>query len=472
MRSLRKQYTTLITLLTSAFATVLSTSMVRIATPYVQEAFSLRYADLTWIHNAYQISYAVLMPVFGQLGDRHGRRRILLLGLAVFGMGSILCGLAWDLVSMSIFRLIQGVGAAAIFPNALVLATGTFPSEHRGRAMGIWAMGISLGSVAGPTLGGVVIDLMGWRSVFFINIFFVAVSLLCILFLIRAEDRKTDASGEFDYWGTVILAVMMVSLVTSMVNGPDAGWMSFGVMATVALVLVSIPLFYRLEHAHSNPLIHPDLFRNRVFMTGVLCGGVHLVAIQGTNFLMPLFLSQVHGMHALAIGLLMLPQAAVRFVVSPLAGTMADRFGNRVPVTLGLVVRTAAMASIALLSAESTPLNIAACLLLDGTGAALIWAPSLNASIESCPTEMAGSAAGVFNMLRFVMGAIGTVTVGVVLDMFFVTIPSTGPVPGFMHAYLALGALTALGLTQVRHLKQRDQAADGLFSDSEPGSDK
>lgn len=462
---------TLVTLLTSAFATVLSTSMVRIATPYIQEAFSLRYADLTWIHNAYQISYAILLPVFGQMGDRHGRRRILLFGLGVFGIGSVLCGLGWDLVSMSIFRLIQGVGAAAIFPNALVLATGAFPSSQRGKAMGIWAMGISLGSVLGPTMGGVFIEFLGWRSVFFVNIFFIAVSLACILFLIRGEDRGADASGEFDYWGTVLLAVMMVSLVTSMVNGPDAGWISFGVMGTMALVLISIPLFYRLEKTHSNPVIHPDLFRNRVFITGVLCGGVHLVAIQGTNFLMPLFLSQVHGMHALAIGLLMLPQAAVRFVVSPLAGSMADRFGNRIPVTLGLIIRTAAMVSLALLSAQSTPMRIAVCLILDGTGAALIWAPSLNASIESCPREMAGSAAGVFNMLRFVMGVIGTVTVGVVLDMFFVTIPNTGPVPGFMHAYLALSALTALGLTQVRHLEERDRAAaEHLFPDSEPRS--
>ena len=453
MDDLRKQYVTLLTLLTSAFATLLSTSMVRIASPFIQEAFSLRYADLTWIHNAYQISYAILLPVFGQLGDRCGRRKILLYGLGLFGVGSVLCGLSWDLLSMSLFRLVQGIGAAAIFPNALVLATGAFPSETRGKAMGIWAMGISLGSVSGPTLGGLFIELFGWRSIFFINVIFLAVSLLCIFRYVKVDSPSDGGAGAFDYRGTLILAVMIVSLVTAMVNGPDVGWTNFGVMALVGVMLLSLPVFFKVERNHDNPLIEPGLFKNRVFLTGVLCGGVHLVAIQGTNFLMPLFLSQVHGMHALSIGLLMLPQAAIRFVVSPLAGSIADRFGNRLPVTVGLLIRTAAMVSLGLLTAQSTALRIGLALVLDGAGAALVWAPSLNASLESCPEEMAGSAAGVFNMMRFVMGVIGTVVVGVVLDMFFTVIPETGPVPGFLHAYLVLGFLTAIGLTRVKYLQ-------------------
>ncbi len=452
---LRRPYLQLITLVTSAFASVLSMSMVRIAAPYIQEAFELRYADLTWIHNAYQISYAILLPVFGQLGDRYGRRKMLLYGLGLFGLGSILCGISWSLLSMSIFRVVQGVGAAAMFPNALVLATGGFPKSHQGKAMGIWAMAVSLGQVAGPTLGGLLIQGLGWRSVFFVNILFVAISLLCIFRFVPQRQVEKKPAVAFDLMGTMVLAMMIISLVTAIVNGPEVGWTRFWVLALLALSLGSIPVFYRIERHHELPLIRPSLFRNRVFMAGVLTGGVHLIALQGINFLMPLFLVQVYRLDPLGIGLLMLPQAGIRLVVSPLAGNLADRFGNPFPVTIGLGVRAAAMVSLALLTPQSGLALVAGAMVLDGAGAALVWAPSLNASMQSCPEDMAGSAAGVFNMMRFVMGVVGMVVLGVILDLTFLEVPAAGPVPGFMHAYLALAILTGGALTQVRHLRAR-----------------
>ena len=447
-----KKYITLSALLSSAFATVLSTSMVRVASPYIQEAFELRYADLTWIHNSYQLSYAILLPVFGQLGDRFGRRRILLIGLVLFGLGSLLCGFAWGLLSMSVFRLIQGIGAAAIFPNALVLGTGIFSSRERGKAMGIWAMGVSLGSVAGPTIGGIVIQFMGWRYVFFINIIFLIASLGSIIFMVSNTESTSSKGESFDFGGTIVLAVMMTLLVTAMVNGPELGWLHIGVLTMLGLMVGCVHLFARIEFRQKQPIIDPAFFRNRVFLTGVLCGGMHLVAIQAMNFLMPLFLARVHGMNALAIGLMMLPQAAIRFVVSPVSGALSDRYGPRLPATLGLIARTLALVSFAFLTPLSTTMRIALCLVLDGAGAALIWAPSMNAAIESFPQNIAGSVAGVFNMLRFVMGVVGTVMVGVLLDMFFVDVPLSNSVPGFFHAYLALAALTALSLTQVKYL--------------------
>ncbi len=426
--------------------------MVRISAPYIQEVFQLRYADLTWIHTAYQISYAILLPVFGQLGDRYGRRKLLLYGLGLFGIGSILCGLSWNLLSMSLFRVIQGIGASAMFPNGLVLATSHFPKEHQGKAMGIWAMAMSLGLVTGPTLGGVLVHFLGWRSVFFVNILFVTLSLLCILHLVPHEPAERRPAAGFDYVGTMILMVMITSLVMAMINGAEAGW-SLGVISLLALSLTLMPIFYRLERRRENPVIQPALFRNPVFLTGVLTGGVHLMAMQGLNFLMPLFLAQVHQLDALRIGLLMLPQAAIRLIFSPLAGNLADSFGNRFPVTIGLIVRTVTMVSLALLTPQSDLLFIATIMVLDGAGAALIWAPSLNASMQSCPEGMAGSAAGVFNMLRFVMGVVAIVIVGVILDASFAGAPDAGAVPGFMQAYLVLGVLTSICLTQVRHLR-------------------
>ncbi len=450
-----KRYFSLIALATSAFATVLSTSMVRIAAPYIQEAFLLRYADLTWIHNSYQISYAILLPVFGQLGDRYGRRRILLAGLLLFGIGSVMSGLSWNMLSLISFRLVQGIGGAAIFPNALTIGTGLFPKHERGKAMGIWAMGVSLGSVTGPTLGGFVVQLLGWRSVFFVNVAFILVSLVSIFTVVRMVEQTDDSEGAFDFRGTIMLAFMITMLITGIVSGPERGWTDPLILVMMTGVLVVLPLFWRYEGEHHKPVIDPDLLRNRTFMSGMLCGGVHLVAIQGMNFLMPLFLSHVHGWSAMTIGLIMLPQAAVRLVISPLSGYIADRFDNALPVIVGLSVRTTGLILMALLTDQSTIFHIGFVLTLDGIGAAMVWAPSMNAAMESSPEEKRGSVAGVFNMLRFVMGALGTVFVGVVLDLAFRAPTAGTPVAGYLHAYLMLASFTGLALLRVRDLNVR-----------------
>ncbi len=450
-----KKYISLVALATSAFATVLSTSMVRIAAPYIQESFLLRYADLTWIHNSYQISYAILLPVFGQLGDRYGRRKILLAGLALFSLGSIASGLSWNMASLVIFRLFQGVGGAAVFPNALTIGTGLFSADERGRAMGIWAMGVSLGSVAGPTLGGFIVQIFGWRGVFFVNVVFILISLAAIVYMVRVEEEFDDYAGAFDFRGTIMLAFMITMLITGIVSGPDRGWTDPVIMLMMTAVLVLLPLFWRYEGEHAKPVIDPDLLLNRTFMSGMLCGGVHLVAIQGMNFLMPLFLSQVHGWDPLMVGLIMLPQALVRLVISPLSGYLSDKLDNAIPVAIGLVVRTIGLVMLGLLTPESTMVHIGLILVLDGTGAAMIWAPSMNAAMQSSPEEKRGSVAGVFNMLRFVMGALGTVFVGVILDLTFRAPVAATPVAGYLHAYLMLGSFTALALFRVKDLNVR-----------------
>ncbi|MFW5896740.1 MAG: MFS transporter [Bacillota bacterium] len=450
-----KKYVSLVALATSAFATVLSTSMVRIAAPYIQETLALRYAHLTWIHNSYQISYAILLPVFGQLGDRYGRRRILLAGLALFGLGSIMSGLSWSIGSLIMFRLLQGIGGAAIFPNALTIGTGLFSKRDRGKAMGIWAMGVSMGSVAGPTLGGFIVGLLGWRSVFFVNVLFIVISAVAIFSIVNTKEEMDKETERFDFRGTIMLAFIITMLITSIVSGPDRGWTDPLILFMMTAVLVALPMFWRHEGEHGKPVIDPNLLRNRTFMSGMLCGGVHLVAIQGMNFLMPLFLSQVHELSPLIIGLVMLPQAAVRLVISPLSGYLADRFGNTLPVAVGLLIRTTGLILMGLLTQASSVFYVGFCLVLDGTGAALIWAPSMNAAMESSPEEKRGSVAGVFNMLRFVMGSLGTVLVGVVLDLTFREPTSAAPVAGYLHAYLMIASFTALALFRVKDLRVR-----------------
>jgi len=458
------KYIALVAILTSTFSTILNTSMTRVASPYLLDEFNLNYSDLAWVYNSYQIAYAVLLPVLGQVGDKYGRRRCLLLGLIVFGAGSLLSGFSWSFWSLILFRVIQAIGAAGIFPNAVVTATDLFPSEHRGKVMGIWGMAVSLGAVAGPSIGGFVVQYLGWKYVFFVNVPFVVLAFLAILFIVKS-DSVTLTAFTFDYTGTFVLAVMIVSLVSALQIGSEEGWLSPLVVATITLFSISVPVFYKLESQSSEPVIEFKLIKNPTFLAGLYCGGMHLVAIQGTQFLMPLFLAEVKGFDALAIGLILVPQAAVRLVISPLSGFLGDRFGNKVPVTLGLIIRASALISFALLTPASSNLQVSIPLLLDGTGAALIWAPTMNAILKGSPAEKASSVTGIFNMLRFIMAVTGTVIIGLIMDKFFVenVLPS-GPVPGFFHSYLGLAALTGLGLLTVRKLEPKQATRPGSVS--------
>jgi EmrB/QacA subfamily drug resistance transporter len=450
-------YVALLAVMSSSFVTVLNTNMTHVISPNLVEAFGLDYSQLTWIFTSYQIIYAVLMPVFGKLGDRSGRRRCLLVGLCVFGIGSLLSGLSWNYASLVAFRVLQGIGASAIFPNATVLATSLFPPDHRGKIMGIWGMTVSLGSVTGPSIGGLIVRYLGWKSIFFVNAPCALLAMTAIMLATRSDSTTLD-SFRFDTKGAVLLLTMVVTLVTVIQNGPTMGWASPSVILMLLVLTVSVPSFVLVENRITDPLIDPKTLTNKTFLAGVYCGGMHLVAIQGMHFLMPLFMGQVLGLDPLTIGILMAPQAAIRLVVSPIAGVLEDKYTSRIPVTVGIVVRSIALASFAYLTQESSRTFLTLSLLLDGVGAALIWSPSINAVLKSYPRDMAAYVTGVYNMIRFVMGVVGVGLIGLVLDKnYSADFVSNSPVPGYYQSYIVLAGVTALGLLFVKSLgKQAD----------------
>ena len=455
-------YLAFLAILSASFVTVLNTSMTRVVSPELVDIFGLSYSQLTWVYNSYQIAYAVLLPVFGQLGDKRGRRRSLLLGLIVFGIGSLLSGIAWNYSCLVLFRVIQGIGAAAIFPNALVTGVSLFPKEHRGKVMGAWGMSASLGSVAGPSLGGLIANYLGWTYIFLINVPFVILAMVSILLWVKPDSTDKE-SFKFDFKGLVLLSVMIVTLVTALQGGVEIGWSPLSVLGVLTLLVLSIPAFVWVEKRASEPLVDLAMLKSKAFLSGLYCAGMHLVVIQGTQFLIPLFMAEYLGMDALAIGVFLVPQAAIRLVISPLSGILADKYTSGFPVTIGIAVRTAALMLLAFLTQESSRAYLALALLLDGTGAALIWSPSMNAVLKSSPPEHASSITGVFNMMRFIMGTVGVVVVGLVLDRFSNPELIVGrPIPGYFQSYLLLAGLTAFGLLFARSMERKQQPAQAV----------
>lgn len=452
MKNLGK-YIALLAILIASFTTILSSTITRVASPNLCEAFNLDYSKLTWVFNSYLITYAILLPVFGQIGDKYGRRRCLLGGLIAFGTGSLLSGFSWSFGSLVSFRVLQAIGAASIFPNAVITATNLFPLEHRGKVMGTWGMVNSLGMASGPSVGGFIVQYLGWRYLFFVNVPFVMLSFISIMCQVKSDSTKPSSSFKFDSVGMIILAVVVVSMVTALQGGSETGLLSPSVIIMFIVFLASLLLLARIEARSADPIIDLNLLKSRVFISGTYCGGTHIIAIQGVQFLMPLFLAQVQGFDPLAIGLMMAPQATMRLVISPVAGILEDKYGNRVPVTLGIVVRAVSLLSFAFLTPTSSKLLIATALLVDGTGCAFIWSPTMNAVIKSSLPDKASSTVGVFNMLRFLIGAIGLVLIGLIMDNVFNGTYAPGrPVPGFYHAYMGMAILNVFGLIFARNL--------------------
>ncbi|MEW6524204.1 MAG: MFS transporter [Bacillota bacterium] len=448
------RYLAFVTILAATFMSVLNTNMIRVASPSIMSEFGVDVKDLTWVFNAYILPYSILMPVFGRLGDMYGRKRMFMLGLTTFAAGSILCSMTWTFGSLVLFRVIQAVGAGALFPNAMAMGTALFPPDQRGRMLGVWGGTAAVGAVVGPALGGFLVDFLRWRAVFYVN---VPVAVLALVGAATLLGESPKRPGRFDFAGSILLAAGLFSLVMGLTSvGDGRGLVTAGYLAIALLIIWA---FCRVEKGLEQPTVDLNLFSNPVFVAGTVCGGVHMLTGQATTFLLPLFLAQVQGHPAAVIGLIMLPSACVRIFASPLGGALSDRLGNRWPVTAGLLIKILTFTLLAFLTPQASPAYIVAALLINGTGAGLIWSPTLSAVMGSAPPERAGTVAGVFNMLRFVAGICGTTVAGLVLSANFARIDPArrGPVPGYFESYVMLIAVCALALVFVRQLERTVQ---------------
>lgn len=442
----------LATILTATFLTALNSSMVRVATPMMQETFGTSYSWLTWVQNGYTLVYAVLMPVAGRLGDMYGRRRIFLFGVCVFTLGSILCTFTWSFASLIVFRAIQAIGSGAVFPNAVIMATSLYSPEERGRILGLWGAVGSVGSVIGPSLGGFLVEFLDWRSVFYVNIpigilvFFAATA--------RLKESELKQKRPFDLAGASMFGLTVLSFLLALNIGNDFGWMGWQVWSLAAAGCLLTLIFVRQENRCTDPMIHLDLLTSKAFLVAVVCGMIHMYAGQTVGFLMPLFLVNIQGYGAAVMGLMLLPSALVRVFVSPYSGSLSDKYGARLPAGLGMCALVVTFLLLARLHQTSSAWYIGVCLLLNGAGGGLMQSPVLNSVIGSRDSSESGVVSGLFNMTRFVGGMIGTAVAGIQVgdEMAASGAVMPGPISGFYEAFMTASVLAAIGFFVSRRL--------------------
>jgi EmrB/QacA subfamily drug resistance transporter len=398
----------------SIFMVVMDSTVVNIALPAIRADFGVGLDGLQWTIDAYLVVVASLLVFSGSLADRIGRRRIFRLGLLVFGLGSVLCGLAPGLGFLVAARVVQAVGGSMLNPVAVAIITSVFTGpRERARALGVWSAMSGISLAAGPILGGLLVDTAGWRFVFLINVP-VVVAVFVLAGRIVPESRVAGR-WPFDPAGQALIVVTLASAVYALIEGPRHGFTAPDVLACAVLAVaagVALPL---VELRRAAPLIDFRLFRSAPFSGAIALAVTAFGAYNGFLLLATLYLQDVRGLTALVAGLSFLPVAVAMTLLPPVSAWLINRFGPRPAVVLsGLGLFTGPLVLMALELDDSLVVLFAGFVLV-GVGLGTVNAPILVATVAGMPKAQAGVAAAIASTARQIGGALGVAVVGGIL---------------------------------------------------------
>ncbi|MEW2252353.1 MFS transporter [Streptomyces sp. NPDC058733] len=415
----RRRWAILGVLMLSLLIVVLDNSILNVAIKTISTpaptGLGATQSELEWAINAYTLVFAGLLFTAGLLGDRLGRKKVLLGGLAVFGIGSALAAESGSPAQLIAFRAVMGLGAAFVMPATLAVLMNVFEREEQPKAIGIWAGGVGLAIAIGPITGGVLLDHFWWGSVFLVNVPIVLLALALMVWLV--PDSRDPSPGRVDPVGVVLSVVGLVLLVYGIIKGGQlADFTDATVLATIAAGLAVLAAFVVFEKRSDHPSIDVTYFKNKVFSAAI--GAIALVffALMGVTFFSVFYTQSVRGYSPLQTGLLMLPLAAAQMIFAPRARLLVDRFGNRATTTAGMVLIAAMLAAFATLDADTPIWLLEVVFFLMGTGMAHIMTPVSVVIMQALPREKAGSASALSNTFRQVGGALGIAVLGSVLS--------------------------------------------------------
>jgi len=395
----------------SLFIVGLDNTIVNIALPALRVDLDASMSGLQWTIDAYTLVLASLLILAGSTADRVGRRRTFQTGLALFTAGSLLCSVAPSLGWLIAFRMVQAVGGSMLNPVAMSIITNTFTEpRERARSIGIWGgvSGISL--AAGPLLGGVLVDTLGWRSIFWIN---VPVGLAAILLAAKfVPESKAPRARRVDPVGQFLVLIMMVSVTYGIIEGPGAGWGSALIVGCFVLGAVALAGLLIYEPRREEPLLDLRLFRSAPFTGATVIAVCAFGALAGFLFLTTIYLQDVRGLSALRAGLYLVPMAGMTVIFAPLSGRLVGSRGAQLPLIVAGLAMGVAMLPMTRLTASTPDAVLIGAFVLFGIGFGLVNAPITNTAVSGMPRSQAGVAAAIASTSRQVGGSLGVAVVG------------------------------------------------------------
>jgi DHA2 family multidrug resistance protein len=402
-------------------------SIVNVALPHIQGALGATVQEITWVTTGYAVALVLLMPLTAFLGRMFGQKRVYMTCLFLFLIGSALCGTATTLAQLVVFRGIQGLGAGALQPTEQAILRQTFPLREQGVAMAVFGMVVMLGPAVGPTLGGVIVDHWHWSWIFFINLPIGALGLTMVATFVHEDERimqQNHALAErekrnVDWLGIVLLAVGLSTMQFFLEEGQRYDWFdSSGITACFLVAIVALGAFVARELTAIAPVVDLRLFRDPVFTSGTVIGGLMFAMLMANMFLLPLFMQVLLGFTATQSGLALVPRVLVMMVATPIVGRLYNHVSPRILVGAGILAYALGSYQMSHLTLDSGVRDIVAAIVIQGIGFACLFVPLTTVALSRVPRHRLADATGMNSLVRQIGGAIGLAVFATLLERY------------------------------------------------------
>ncbi len=396
------------------FMIMLDNTVVNVALPSIKRDLGISQSELEWTVAAYALTFASLLLSGGKLGDLLGRRLIFMIGLAVFTISSLLCGLSGSAAELIAARAVQGVGAALMMPATLSIITATFAAKERGTAIGVWAGVSAMALAIGPLLGGVITEHISWNWIFYVNVP-IGVGAVIAALLVVPESKDTSREQRLDLPGLLTSGIGLFALVYALIEANQFGWSSARIVSLFVLSAISLATFVFLELHQRLPMLDLTLFKNGTFAGANLVAILVTMAMFGIFVFFPLYMQTLLGWSPIQAGAALVPWTLMVVIFAPVAGRLSDRVGSRWLMAGGMTVVAVCCLLLSTISLHSSFWQLLPGFILGGLGMAFVMTPMSAAAMGAAPVDKAGVASGVLNTFRQVGVALGIGITGAIV---------------------------------------------------------
>lgn len=433
----------------------LNFSMFGVALPSIQDYYQLQADQTAWVFTAYLLPFIIFMPLYGRLGDGLGRRRLFLIGISIFMVGTALTLLSSSLELLMAGWAFQGLGAAGIIPLSMAIITQYIPFNEWGKTMGTWSSVAPLMGIVGPFLGGLLIDYIGWRMVFIpvlvVGLFALPVAIGKVPFMLSSVESQADFLRFFDWGGVALFGITLLTFMLYTSSRPITGVAALQDWRLLAIALVFLSGFIFWERRHTNPFVPLGIFTNQTFSLAAFTGLVRLFAMSGIVFLLPLYLRDVRSLNASATGVLLTVHAGALLATIRIGGLLADKWGSKWQVVGGLMVQAAVMVYFSFLP-QSVPMWwIVMGLIFHGLVAGSYMSALDRGAMRSVAQDEKGMAAGLYSMIRVSGIVFGTALLGVLLHNSLERLST--PITAYQGVFWFIAGITMIGALSGMKLK-------------------
>lgn len=397
---------------TGVFLATVDGSIINVSLPTLVRALHTEFSVVQWVVLAYLLTITCTMAGIGRLADMVGKKTIYMLGFVIFTLGSVLCGLAPTVNWLITFRVLQAIGAAMTMALGAAIVTEAFPPEERGRAMGFIGAIVSIGIVTGPALGGLILGVLSWRWIFYVNL---PVGIVGILLAQRnLPDFKPEGRQTFDVLGALSLCFSLLLLLLGLTLGQQQGFFQLRIYFLLGAGLLLMAIFVVVEHRVAQPMIDPKLFSNSIFSTNLTTGVISFIALGGTVILLPFYLENILGFPSMKVGLLMGIIPLMLGITSPFSGTLSDRIGSRKITMVGLILMLTGYLAASTLNQDTTALGYIVRVFTIGAGIGMFMSPNNSAIMGTASRNQLGIVSGMMAQSRTLGQTVGVAVIGAI----------------------------------------------------------